>query len=131
MQRRNLLALFLVGLFVVGSSLWSPKSVWLAASRRSEPQATEAKDAGDKVEAALAKEEPNTLIVGDAQGKIIDRYDTKELRKKYKSLADFLKSTHSNECKKISTKCRKCPDGRIYCTNDARFASGENRDENP
>lgn len=106
--------------------------LFVQSPQASKPQSAEARDAEDKVQAALAKQEPNTLLVGNDQGEIIAKYDTKELRKKgYKSLSDFLKKTRPKECKKISTKCRKCPDGKIYCTNDTPFASGEDRDANP
>jgi len=80
---------------------------------------------------ALAKKEPHTLLVGNEQGEIIAKFDTKDLEKKYTSLSDFLQKTKDKECKKISPKCRKCPDGKIYCTNDMQFASGKKGDENP
>jgi hypothetical protein len=115
-----------------------------AASSRSEPQASENADADhkkadqkadknyDKVISKLADEGSNALVVGNNKGEVTAKYDTNDLRKKgYKSLSDFAEKAGSKECKKISSKCRKCPNGKIYCTNDARFASGEEGDEKP
>jgi len=67
MQPRNFFILLPSALLAVGGCLWFQESVSLAAHRGSEPQATEAKNAEDKVQAALNKQEPNTLIVGDGR----------------------------------------------------------------
>lgn len=107
----------------------------LAESLWSVPQSADDKDAksrDDKVKAVLANQDRDTLIVGNEKGEITAKYDTKELRKEgYKSLSDFVEKAGSKECKKISSKCRKCPNGKIYCTNDSQFAADERLAQHP
>jgi len=80
-----------------------------------------------KIESALQKEKPGTLIIADKDGKIVDKFDVKDLRLEgFKSLADYAnKKAKSDECHRISTRCVRCPDGKIYCTNDSKFAMVE------
>ena len=82
-----------------------------------------------KVESALEQEKPGTLIIADREGKIIEKLDVEDLRQKgFNSLVDFADkrakpdAAKPDECHRISTKCVRCPDGKIYCTNDSKFA---------
>jgi len=76
-----------------------------------------------KIESALDKEEAGTLIVADEKGDIVQKLDVKKLRRDgFKSLVEYAhKKAESDECERISTRCVKCPDGKIYCSNDPKF----------
>ncbi len=80
-----------------------------------------------KVEEALSNEGPGKVIIADKNGKIIEKKDVQELfRQGYKSLREFAdKKAGSDDCQKVSTKCVRCPDGKIYCSNDSKFLSGD------
>lgn len=112
---------------VLASSRTATQKPEPVASQIPEKQEAKSDPVLAKVEAALADEGPGTVIVADKNGKILEKKDVQDLiREGYKSLREFAnKKNKSDDCQKVSTKCVRCPDGKIYCSKDAFFAVGD------
>jgi hypothetical protein len=77
----------------------------------------------DQLERALQEERANTVLSTDERGDSVERYvlDEREAYL-YTSFATYLVITAKQEgCKKVSTHCVRCRDGRTYCTNATQF----------
>src|SRR6266849_2917018 len=125
MNKKRISLLASTGLFALWCVFWSQMSTVSTALQLPGSEKTGQKSDPIllKIESALQKEKPGTLIIADKDGKIVDKFDVKDLRLEgFKSLADYAnKKAKSDECNRISTRCVRCPDGKIYCTNDSKF----------
>lgn len=76
-----------------------------------------------KVSEKLGKLNKDAVIVADSDGQLIRESSTGKLKSDgYTSVVDFASAKgKTDKCKKISSKCLKCPDGKIYCTNATSF----------
>ena len=73
----------------------------------------------DRLESTLQEERANTVLGTDARGDSVERYVLDEREASlYTTFATYLVITAKQEgCKKVSSRCVRCPNGRTYCTN--------------
>ncbi len=83
----------------------------------------------DRMERALQEERANTVLSTDARGDSVERYVLDEREASlYTTFAIYLVITAKQEgCKKVSTHCVRCRNGRTYCTNASQFLTPAER----
>ena len=77
----------------------------------------------DRLERTLQEERANTVLSTDTPGDSVERYVLDEREAfLYTTVATYLVITAKQEgCKKVSTRCVRCPNGRTYRRNASQF----------